>query len=443
METKSTHSSKFNKWLELLQQESWQLELIVSGFSIVLVAGSYEMLDEFATNIKVIRMGLDNASALNIPLLVVFAAWFFLLLNLILHVVLRGLWISAIGLRYVSGGIELDKLNFAPKFDRFFRRRMVSYDEYIERLEKLCSVVFAFTFLIIFMFVSVGLFTFFLYSITVFFREFITPTFPNFGDVGSTVVFFFFFFLGIFYLLDFVTLGYFKRKKWLSKVYYPFYRFFGWITFSFLYRPLYYNLIDNKFGRRIGFLLVPYVIIIMVILSFQTDSHPYFPDRAGIQLFENDYYEDLREETDIIGTLSLPSKFVQNGFLQLFIPYIARNDDKVLEKICSDFEPFRTTGLHTDIIVITGKPRSIMAADTALTCFTQLYELRINDSLYQNIEWQFVEHYPNGEKGVLTLVDVQHLDRGRHELLVKRQSLIVAKDSLAWRELGHLPFWRE
>ena len=38
--------SKFAQWLELLQQESWQLELIISGFAIFLLVGVYDPLQD-------------------------------------------------------------------------------------------------------------------------------------------------------------------------------------------------------------------------------------------------------------------------------------------------------------------------------------------------------------------------------------------------------------
>ena len=77
---------------------------------------------------------------------------------MILHVFLRGLWISTIGIRYVSGEINFETLNFGLKFDRFLKKRIVSFVTYIEKLEQLCSIVFGFTFLIIFVLISMGLF---------------------------------------------------------------------------------------------------------------------------------------------------------------------------------------------------------------------------------------------------------------------------------------------
>jgi len=38
------NSSEFKKWLDKLQQESWQLELIISGFAIYGLFTAYEPL---------------------------------------------------------------------------------------------------------------------------------------------------------------------------------------------------------------------------------------------------------------------------------------------------------------------------------------------------------------------------------------------------------------
>ena len=52
--------NKLSKWLELLQQESWQLELIISGFAIFLVGSLYEPIIDFMTHIKVVSQGVEN-----------------------------------------------------------------------------------------------------------------------------------------------------------------------------------------------------------------------------------------------------------------------------------------------------------------------------------------------------------------------------------------------
>ena len=79
--------------------------------------------------------------------------------NLILHLLLRGYWIGLIGLHSAyPNGIQFDRLPFSSRFIRFLSSRVRDLDASAVLVDKICSVIFAFTFLMIFIFVSVGLF---------------------------------------------------------------------------------------------------------------------------------------------------------------------------------------------------------------------------------------------------------------------------------------------
>lgn len=67
--------------------------------------------------------------------MIALASCFILALNLIIHVILRGLWIGALGFRYVSEYIDFDTLNYYSKFIKFLRKRIGSFDEFIEKFE--------------------------------------------------------------------------------------------------------------------------------------------------------------------------------------------------------------------------------------------------------------------------------------------------------------------
>ena len=91
----------FKKLLQKLQEESWQLELLISGFAIFGLFSAYEPL-KFA----IIEATNDGIIHKAIIAKIAFTSCTILLFNLLLHVLLRGLWIGALGLRYVSGDIE-------------------------------------------------------------------------------------------------------------------------------------------------------------------------------------------------------------------------------------------------------------------------------------------------------------------------------------------------
>jgi hypothetical protein len=136
---------EFKQLLQKLQEESWQLELLISGFAIFGLFTAYPTI-ELAVN--------DAQNSQQIYSFVIYSiAWVscaILIFNLLLHVMLRGLWIGALGLRYVSGDIDYDDLKYSPKFTNYLKKRVGSFDKYIATLEDYCSVIFAISFLLIF-----------------------------------------------------------------------------------------------------------------------------------------------------------------------------------------------------------------------------------------------------------------------------------------------------
>lgn len=455
MEDQDKSKSKLSEWLDQLQLESWQLELLISGFAIFLMAGTLDALDEMNFMQELNDAGLKSrGAALGVGYLILTSACFFIMVNLVLHVLLRGLWISTLGLRYVSGDVDFEKLKLSPKFDAFLRRRIGSFDRYILRLENICSVVFAFTFLIVFMLVGVGLFFFFIIFTIHFIENGLKDILPETGAVTKTVkwairIFFIVFSLGgLTYFIDFVTLGWVKRRKWFSKVYFPIYRFFSFLTLSTLYRPIYYNLIDNKFGRRVGFLLVPYLVVLIFILSFKVRSHIWFPDDGGVTVLRKPYYDDLRLEGQRVPSGSLPSKYVKNGYLELFIKYYPWPDDNALKVICPDFRHSKEEGFGTDIVFVIdtsgGKPLNPSPPDSALLCLSQLYEISVGDSLFTSPKFYFHEHQNDSERGLLTVLDLNYLPRGPQEISVRKQKTSgLESDSLFWGDAFTIPFWIE
>jgi len=433
-------NKSFTKWLEILQQESWQLELLISGFSIFLLAESYEPVHNLDYQISLLLSGSAYYQFLYIPYQVMLGAWYVLIINLILHVLLRGLWISTIGLRYVSGDIDFNKLNISPKFDRFLRTKIVSFDSYIQQLEKLCSSVFGFTFLIIFILISGGLFVvgIFILAITM------VGISTRFGDLWVLVIvpFLLLYLLGGFiYFLDFITLGWIKRKKDIAGFYYPIYRFFSVITLAFIYRPIYYNLLDNKFGRNIVLFLIPYLIGFTLIASLTVNLHAYLPGNRTLQSISNNFYDDTSEDRSSYSA-SISSKFVKNGFVQLFLPYVARNDDKVIEAICPDLKPAKT-GIF--FFGSNDPLRNNMNADLALDCHTQRFNIYVNDTPLNNLKYRFHEHPTRKNLGLLTVLDVGYLPRGEHAIKVDVKILQNSngKDTLFFSESVVIPFWKE
>lgn len=442
---------KLKAWLDQLEQESWQLELIISGFAIFLIIGLNEPINQLIETTIRISFSSTRFGNLFLGAAMIKAIWFVTLLNLVIHLTLRCLWISTIGLRYVSKDIDLNQLRLAPRFDRFFRRRLRPFDDYIEGLEKICSTIFAFTFLMLFVIISIGMFFLFL--------DLFTNQLDGVAERGGPTIFFIIKFIqvclfafGFVYFIDFISLGIVKRSKWFARIYYPFYRFFGWITLAFLYRPLYYNLVDNHFGRRVGLLIIPYSIIALFGSSLVLEHGQFFPPIQDTNRLNSLYYADEVTNNKSISMSEftqplIPSKYIDGDFLEVFLPYNGSFDNTALKEICPDLQaPKRERLLLRGAVNMDFTDPIEYQSDSLLQCFSNLYRISLADSLIQQPDFMFYEHPVKQLPGLLAIIDISQLPKGRNELAVQKYSMKITDRQIEtdyrWREPIIIPFWK-
>lgn len=353
----------FTEWLEKLQQESWQLELLISGFALYGIWESREILESITNFLAVNKPVNSNALVvLNIVTQMLKAAWLIFFTNLLIHVILRGLWIGAIGLRYVSGEIDYDKLKYSDSFKDYFKRKVGGFDDYIGRLEKICSTIFAYTFLLFFIFLSAAFFIIFWILLASILNYFFDPDSSYFAI--SFIINTVFGFLAFFVFIDFITLGLFKKiqGKNFSKVYGYIYRFYSFITLSFIYRPLLYNFLDTKYTRRLFWFSIPYLIILTQVLpNFILEANPHLPKFSSQNASEgyiskhtvtSNNYDDLREKDllisnagrERIGMISLSNYEITDKYASIFIRQSGLDEELLTKKY--NIPAYRKSGLR-------------------------------------------------------------------------------------------------
>lgn len=366
MEETRSKKNFFSEWLEKLQQESWQLELLISGLALFGIWESQNVIARFGYYIDVFAPS-SVVTFLRVFEILLWSSWAIFLINLLIHIILRGFWIGAIGLRYVSGDIDFDELSYSDKFKNYYKKRIGSFDEYIERIERLSSVIFSFTFLLFFMLLSFIVFNMvFAIIISLIFKLVDDPESMN-GYVG--VFGLIYYGLGLIVLIDFFTLGAFKKIKenTISSIYLWIYRFYSTMSLSFLYRPLLLNFIDNSYTRKLFFLAIPYGIALLGLSRFHLENYSYFPSfaydadystRINAESINYLYYDDEREahnnmfrrdgdriRKDPINYISLESYEIDKSELKIFLKYTRRDDDAISDKF-PDIDAFRKRGIR-------------------------------------------------------------------------------------------------
>lgn len=426
----------FKKWLDTLQQESWQLELIISGFALYALFSAFGPI-ELETKRAI---AFENSWMMYLMTFLV-ASVFILILNLTAHVILRGLWIGAIGLRYVSGEIDYDELNYSNRFRKYLEKHVGSFDKFIADLEKYCSVIFAYTFLTVFYILAVFLIFGVLFQIGSLIASIDNKIWRNIASLGFLIVFI----VGaLLTFVDFITQGWLKRVRWFSKFYYPYYRLFNILTLAFIYRPIVYNLLDNKFGRRLSRMMIPLYIVILLFASLQKVNSNYIPVDFEDSFSRLEYYETIAApfnyedefgEDKFARFLSIPSKTIVENHLKIFVPFSERIEDAIYER-CPDLLPEDDQrGILSSIIKIQSITlQEKRTATTAyLKCFADNYHLKLNDStIYAEY---IIAQNSKGQSGFETVIPLKSMPEGGHIL-----SLTLSQEDND-RIIVRVPFW--
>lgn len=469
---------KLRRWVSNLQLESWQLELLITGFSIFLLATSIDQYAEFSANFKFNKLVATSAGNLvfvqsgkfiinTIP----YALQFFLI-SLLVHLLLRGFWIGIVGLSSVSNNINLDKLNFKGPFRKRIPQKVRSLDDLIFYLDQVSSVIFAYTYLLAFSIISVVLVSSFLFSllgISAFIQNWISS--PEISGLIAALVFLlvFLLFIGaIIFFLDTLLFSAFKKSKWFSVLYYPIYRLFSVISLSFIYRSIYYHLITNYKKKQV--ISVTLVLGMILFVSYRINSwktYSFYPEviNENQYIIQKAHYDDERRG-GFIWSASIPSKFIKNDFLEVFIRYSPR-DNELLDFLCPNYE-----NLEREVSIMDGVRAGMKSARDstvtiedvlgtdeqyeqrvkgAINCLSEMYEIYIDGELVVSRDFFFTVHENNNERGIETVLDIKNLERGRHLLSIKKYSYRInpflreeiTQELLKMNDFVKISFWKE
>lgn len=435
--SKDYNNPAFKKLLEKLQEESWQLELLISGFAIFGLFTAYDSV-VFYFN-EAVATGQDYKRA---AFTVIRISCIILIFSLLVHVLLRGLWIGALGLRYVSGEIDYEELNYSEKFTRYLKKKVGSFDKYIATLENYCSIIFAASFLLIFYVLAM---TCIISTIGFIGNNIISSDWlPEWVSLWMGIPLMLFIVFGmILTFIDYITQGFLKRKKWISKIYFPFYWVFSFITLSFLYRPIVYNFLDNKFGRRFTLILFPLFIIVALSFSLQYNFSNYFSSEiaSGDYISNSENYEDLIDEkTGFIDNAVIQSKVIKENYIKLFVPYSESIEDRVFY-FNQGLKPEKDIrGLDTE--VFSSGDNVFINRDSLrreyLVTFNKIYYTKIDTTI---VDSEFiVSQTKKGTLGFETFLPADNLTKGKHILEFKRIGLNNNNDTI-YRSLTKIPFW--
>ncbi|WP_421877387.1 hypothetical protein [Marinoscillum sp.] len=285
----------FKKW----QLISWEPELFVSGGLILTLLNVEPILVEWYNWLSPFRI-----PGLMVAFTFLSATLASLTIGFVLHLITRGLWIVYMGL---ASAINKPYDSTQTRFKPYYLRRVSDTDihQKATHLGRISSLIFSITFFL--MLISLGA------SVATTLLLLILP----FIGLDESLTFLILSVL----LVDFVSLGWLKKSKiglFLIPLLIPLY----WISLSFLYRDIYYYLIQHvhKMKLIVGFVCFT---VLSVTLGFfnvweMQRRPPLLTPDHQYELFENKYYDDRREPYSVYD-ISIDSYLQDKSMLQIFI----------------------------------------------------------------------------------------------------------------------------
>lgn len=449
------------KWLDKLQEESWNLELIISGFSIFGLFKAKEFLDTQSLIFEANDIVADSLMAwFQLFFWMIYASVLISIIFLLVHVFIRGLWIGAIGIRYVSGDIDYSKLNYNTSITNYLKKKLGSFDNYILRLEKAASLIFGYTFLLILILSSVFLYLLFIWIVS----NILSRLFGNtsFSWISGWLFPMLALLLAIIIIVDFFTGGALKKinNKWFVKTYIFFTKAVSLITLSFLWKPLYFNLVDRKKTKWLIYFIIPIFALLLTGTTIKYSAYSIFPEnfesdvnnkfnsiafkeRARVS-FQTMFYDNLRKQNEVIQVMSLPNHKMETKTIELFVK-LSNNDEKNIIKIDSTINNIATKGFNSSLLKKspyeedllsrrkTVSPKNNAYYNTEQKLFREnlkkilisakkIYAIKINGELINNdsIDIMFHQHNNKKEEGFILIFNAENIEEGINLLTLEK-----------------------
>ena len=407
------------EWFNKLRLNSWEVEILIVGFVLVMMLQIPNYLDALAEKLSN-SVPMGNAQTV----MYYFAKYgiivsldlcvYILIISFAIYLALRGFWVGLIGFSSVfPDGVNTKQLNFNKIFTNQIKQH--NFNDFIIKFDHICSSIFAFSFVISFSLLS---FMIFIIEI-VFIVGFKSALLEN----GSSFVLPFnilfhwpHLIFGFIYFADLFFFSVLKKIKWnfFGIIYNYINIFFKYTTLVFIYEPLYYAIISNV-KKRIIFSSIIALGLISSFSDYLTDTEypeSYFPSesQSSEHIMLNVSYENQFSNIDDHHILPevpfINADIIQNNYLRLYIPYF-NEANSFYKEFCNS------------INYINSEDPDSKKVQEVLDCMNLAYKITIDD---KDIESNFI-FYSYSKLGVdmemlFMPITLDYLDDGQHTIVI-------------------------
>ncbi|MCC2547384.1 hypothetical protein LJY25_13090 [Hymenobacter sp. BT175] len=389
------------KWIQELQESSWELELLISGGAIFSLIQASGFFIDAVQSLKITTWlpGMDLFLLLGVLGIQV------LTLSFGLHLVLRAVWVALVCVTYLyPGGAAPERVRWRRPF-----RSAAPSGSYLHllivRFNRVCATVM---FLAIISTLLLGGLMLIVGVTLMLPGLFISIRPPGWYYLYTDVL------VGILvlYLLDLVGFGALRRVPVLAEVLFPVFWLFDRISLRVVIQPALWLFASHVPRLRMAGLLAAFMAVALLYsyaVLYQSLHLPNAFDRRtyrrqmapGPLMLHGTYRDELNGEP--LRGASIPSKLIDKPFLELFMVYRKEFDRDLLERPDTDY-------------------------------LSELVVVSIDDSVYQRVDWYPTRKQTNDQLGITAMLPIGKLRVGPHRLLITSRVDSTRRQTI--------PFWK-
>ena len=413
---------------------SWQIELFIS---LGMIFSLYQIPAVIAKVFRETTMYVDYDTITVIYFFSGVVIARILLLGFAINLVLRATWLGFLGIYYsYPKGIDYEKLKYSDYFKDTYNPKLTTLDK-VKKLERYSSLSFSMA--IISGIHAIGILLimsiFYFLVLRVFHINALDDATPAYIVLSILTLIS----LGFF---DKLFFGIFKNSVLISKIYYPIHKLLSYLNLTWLVQNEKLTTYSNSGRFKVAILSLLYFFIAIIIgandlglsdtMGFSKieglDERKFKNINAQYIWLQNDEYEDLLKEDDVIEFAAIPSFEIHKDQLKIFVSYDKRYD--------SSFEQLSKI---SKVDFSTRKNITLEKLRKNTTVFRDILNksilIKLDSSEIDSLNWYLRKHPITNQVGFESRIDISEFDNGEHFLTIRpiRHNLSGTQDTFGGR----------
>lgn len=426
--TTSSDETAIQDKLSELTNQSWNLELLISGAALFASSNLPDLLDSALTYYRYNLMtDMDYVHDV-VPAQViglVKGVSYFLFGAFLVHFVMRAFWVGLLGLLAVyPSGIRYDQIYSLSQYARQrFAREMGSLPSYIIRLDQRCNVIFALAFSLVLLLLSVAA----IYGLSILIETVLQLLLPDhlYRTVRDAVGWLFgISIIGIGISVSILNLPRYRDNPRLAPIGFRLSQTMSWLSLG-LYRPMlyiaytFYSQIPKQVlkWRLVWFFTIMGLVelVFMSVQLLQTKgaseligTRSFISFRDPERIADANTFDNLRTAGQLIDNASIQADIIREPYIRLFVSYPKVLDAELKKRFKKPVWPDS----------ISRKERREKQAAWYLQTFEAYFGVYLNDSLCRSPGFLFTRRSDTGQPGLTTVLMTDNLKTGRNTLTI-------------------------